>query len=145
VTTHEPAATERFAATSEEIPRATAWADAAAARAGAGPDVRYAIQVCVEELASNLVRHGQPQAGELSPGWFGLSVAGTGDVVTLEFLDDAAPFDITAAQAHTVDRPLDEVAIGGLGIGLIRSMSQSLAWERRDRLNRTTLSFVRAP
>ena len=128
-----------FDAALTAVAPATSWADDRARFEKVDGDTAYAIQLCVEELATNSVLHGKRQ----KPGWFSIDLHVAPDAVTLVFEDDAAPFDITQAESHRVDKPLSDVAPGGLGIGLIKSMSSDVRYARRDDVNVISVEFRR--
>lgn len=131
---------QRFDACIEAVVPATTWVDRCAEAAGLDDDLRNTLQVCVEELASNSIRHGlRPHKG-----WFALKLATTPQVAVLEFSDDAHEFDITEARAGSADRPLAQLEPGGLGIGLVRSLSSRCRYQRlSDGVNLVTLEFAR--
>ena len=128
-----------FNATLEAVAPATSWADDRARAETVDGDTAYAIQLCVEELTTNSILHGKRQ----KPGWFAIDLHVTSSSVILVFEDDAAPFDITQAEGHRVDKPLSDVAPGGLGIGLIKSMSSDVRYTRRDDVNVISVEFSR--
>lgn len=128
-----------FNAALEAVAPATSWADGRARAEKVDGDTAYAIQLCVEELATNSVLHGKRQ----KPGWFAIDLRASSDTVTLVFEDDAAPFDITQAESRRVDKPLSDVAPGGLGIGLVKSMSSDVRYVRRDDVNVISVEFRR--
>ena len=65
----------------------------------------------------------------------------TDDVLTLVIKDHGTPFDPTQYKEIDVDAGLDERAIGGLGIHLINSIMDTVAYERTvDGYNRLTLT-----
>lgn len=104
------------------------------------------IEVCLEELLTNIVRHGQASHGQLADSPHPLTIALTldsqedGIVMTVE--DNGRPFDITKAPARAIDKPLDQIEPGGLGIGLIKNFSDNLQYRRTEMGNRVTLEFA---
>ncbi|MDA1354143.1 MAG: SpoIIE family protein phosphatase [bacterium] len=57
--------------------------------------------------------------------------------------DDGVPFDPTAVEKDEDDDSLDDRQIGGLGIHLVKSLSQSLHYERKDASNIVSIGLTR--
>jgi anti-sigma regulatory factor (Ser/Thr protein kinase) len=64
------------------------------------------------------------------------------DGVHMIIEDNGSPFDITTASHDVVHQTLDEIEIGGLGIGLIKSFSEHLHYDRTATGNRVSLQFI---
>lgn len=83
------------------------------------------IEVILEELVSNVVRHGV--------GVEHLSVAvehDHGGDVCLVIEDDGAAFDPLRVNEPAPFTQLDEAVLGGLGIPLVRRLSRSVSYDR---------------
>jgi serine/threonine-protein kinase RsbW len=104
------------------------------------------IELCLEELLTNIVRHGQDSHGLLKDSPNPLTIALTlnsdedGIVMTVE--DNGSPFDITQAPITKIDQPLEHIKPGGLGIGLIKSFSDNMQYSRTEMGNRVTVQFA---
>jgi anti-sigma regulatory factor (Ser/Thr protein kinase) len=99
-----------------------------ASEQGLGEAVVYAMNLAVEELFTNVVKYGLSNGGDVS-----ITVDVADGELVIEIVDDnAEPFDITAAPAVDVDRPLDQRREGGLGIHLIRSIMDYINYEYSD-------------
>jgi serine/threonine-protein kinase RsbW len=118
------------------IVAACEWVEAACRSAGVHPDCIYAVQVCAEELLGNVLRHGGRPSPRIEVG-----IAFPKGRVELTVEDDGPPFDVSAAVPHRVDRTLDAVEPGGLGIQLIRSFAASVAYRRAGLGNLVILTF----
>jgi serine/threonine-protein kinase RsbW len=105
-----------FIGTIDDISAAAQWVDTIAAEQQFPEQLVFALQVCLEELLTNVVR---------------MSVE-----------DNGKPFDIVNAPAHRIDQPLDEVQPGGLGIQLIRNFASSIAYEQAGLGNRVIVEFL---
>ncbi|MEX0627206.1 MAG: ATP-binding protein [Cucumibacter sp.] len=125
-----------------EVGDAVCWVAEIADGASLDPNLSYAMQVCVEEALTNIVRHGRCAVG---PGEIRLAVAlaPRGARVTIE--DDCVPFDVTSAVAAPAHNEPDDPEIGGWGIGLIRAFASRLAYARDNDRNRLILEFDRSP
>lgn len=115
-----------------EIPSLLAeLAHRAAALGVAAADIGR-LQLVIEELFTNTIRHGY---GGDSNQPVRVSLSRKQGILLLIYSDQAPPFDLTA------DLPQEAPEIGGLGIPLIRGMSKSLRYQRRNGLNVTELDF----
>ena len=94
--------------------------------------VSYAAQLALEEVLSNVIRHGYPDgaAHEIA---LKLRVAEGG--VEFEVVDDGREFDPTQAAPVQLDAPLSQRKAGGLGIHLLRSFVSEIRYERRGERN----------
>lgn len=137
-----------FPGTLGGITEAAGWIEALAAEQGFPEDVTFGIQICVEELLANVVRHGGggwPAAGETerdSGITMSVSIRREGDEITVTVEDNGRPFDTAAAPPKRVAAPLEEAVPGGLGIQLIKQFSSGLSYDRADGRNRTRLKFL---
>lgn len=142
--------TASFPGTVKGIIEALRWIESLAAEQRFPEDLSFGIQVCVEELFANLVRHGggvwtDDPAEAPDPATtlrMSISVSIDDDAVTVVLEDNGNPFDVAAAPPKPVDRPIEAARPGGLGIQLIKNLSSGLAYAHVGGLNRTTLKFL---
>lgn len=135
----------------EDLTLVLPWLEAIAAHYSLHADTEFAIQLCLEEALSNIIRHGyRGQANqsisitctiECVPA--GAENEDAGELVfTIE--DHAPPFDPLAAY---IDAPtpapvsFDDFPPGGQGIRLMRKFSSRLAWQQLANGNRLTMGF----
>jgi anti-sigma regulatory factor (Ser/Thr protein kinase) len=106
------------------------------ARAHAVPDnVRRDIYVALEEIVSNVVRHGtRTRTPQIS-----VTLAIDRGSLRVQIVDDGPPFDPFSAPAPDVNQPLSERPIGGLGILFVTRLTDEHAYTRRGNRNRVTL------
>ena len=117
-----------------------AWVDQVAAALGLPRSQEYALRLCLEEAAANVVMHGVPVPGaacdavmlEVRPLAGGLHV-------TVE--DDCAAFDPLQQAAPDPNAGLEERSVGGLGIHLMREFTQALSYQRVDGVNRLAMTI----
>jgi anti-sigma regulatory factor (Ser/Thr protein kinase) len=128
-------ATREIPASAELAERTRAFLDAL------GCTDRAAAQVAliVEEMVSNVAKYAWPDD---TPRVFSLEVDARREggelVVTLTTDDDGTPFDPTEAAPPDLDADLDARPIGGLGIHMIRTMTDRQSYQRvggRNRFN----------
>jgi anti-sigma regulatory factor (Ser/Thr protein kinase) len=96
-------------------------------RCGIAPEVLYATQLVLEEVLSNVIRHGC-QDGE--PHGIALTLSVGESAVELGVVDDGREFDPTIAESPRLDLPLEDWRVGGLGIHLVRAYAREMRYER---------------
>lgn len=94
----------------------------------------YAMNVCVEELLVNIVQHGYGGGGAVD---VDVDVMLSNDeALVIEISDGAVAFDpITDAPPPDLEAALDDRPIGGLGIHMIKKMTDDLSYRREDGRN----------
>jgi serine/threonine-protein kinase RsbW len=94
----------------------------------------FAVQLAVEELFTNLVRHNTGGAEQIT-----VRLDSDGGRLLIALTDfDVDPADPAAGSSPDVRLPLEKRAIGGLGIHIVKTMFDSLTYEYRDRTLRVT-------
>jgi anti-sigma regulatory factor (Ser/Thr protein kinase) len=116
----------------DALPALVAFTAEAAGRLGIGPDVLGTVDFVVEELFTNMVKYGR---GSAAPILIGVDGQGGHAVVTL--VDrDVEPFDPNGAPDVDVGRPIEAREPGGLGLHLIRKLTDRVQYdyapERRE-------------
>jgi len=102
---------------------------------GLSDELRRRILVALDEVLSNIARHGQPADGLVRVEF---KVAGNRLDVSVE--DDAPPFNpLDAPSADTVS-PLEQRKAGGVGIELVRTLLENVRYEHTGGRNRLTLT-----
>ena len=94
--------------------------------------------ILLEELLTNLVKYGYPDRAE--PGRAEIVLALDGSRLEIEFIDDGCAFDPLAGPLPNLDEPLEARPIGGLGLHLLRSLTDVVRYERRNNKNVIRLS-----
>ena len=98
------------------------------------PDLIFKVNLVLDELSVNIVNYGG-EASEIV-----VCLAADADEVRVEISDDGRPFDpLTDAIEPDLDAPLEERAIGGLGIHLVREMMDELHYSRENGKNRLAM------
>jgi serine/threonine-protein kinase RsbW len=123
-----------------DVGYAVEWAGWLASNAGLPEDVRFNIEVCLEEALANLILHGQADDdGKEIAVAFSADATGASILIT----DRCAPFDVE----HEAPPPrggLEDPQEGGRGLRLLRAFASELAYASKDGENALTLMF-RAP
>jgi serine/threonine-protein kinase RsbW len=137
-----------FVGTIGDISAAAQWVNTIVADQQLPEQLVFALQICLEELLTNIVRHGVAESsGDLShvampPVNVEITISTSAHGVRMTIEDDGKPFDIVNAPAHRIDQPLNEVQPGGLGIQLIKNFASSIAYERTGLGNRIAVEFL---
>lgn len=121
-----------------EIPRLAEAVEAFFEEHGLPPKLAFNFNLALDELLTNVISYAfEPgTAHEIA-----VRLAVAGGQVTAELEDDGPAFDpLTQAPAPVLDGDLDDRPVGGLGIHFVKTMMDSVRYERRDGRNRLTLS-----
>jgi sigma-B regulation protein RsbU (phosphoserine phosphatase) len=121
--------------TMTEVARGYQTVQAFLAEKGAGEDAVHDVGLAVEEILSNLVRHG----GLTAEGRALVRVSLDSVAVTVEIRDRCRHFDPRTARPPHLEVPLDERATGELGIHLVRNLIDRIAYQRDGDENVLTL------
>jgi anti-sigma regulatory factor (Ser/Thr protein kinase) len=93
---------------------------------GTPPDAAGDVALAVEEVLTNVVRHGYKN----SEGPIEVVARANGLEVTVEVRDRGVPFDPRSAPPPHLEVPLDERPTGDLGILLVRSAIDRIDYQR---------------
>lgn len=97
------------------------------------PDLVAAnLRLVLDEILSNQIKYGWDGPG----GHVSLRFERTPGAVELEFVDDGRPFDVLAAREPDIDSGIFERPIGGLGILLVKRLTDEQSYERFEGKNR---------
>ncbi|MFL5260462.1 MAG: ATP-binding protein, partial [Hyphomicrobiales bacterium] len=120
-----------------EIGRIASAVDSFCAERRIGPDVAYAVNLAIDELLTNTISYGYRDRARHT---IEVVLGATANRLTLLIRDDAEPFDPTLAAAPDIEAEIDDRAVGGLGIYLVRTMMDSVEYRRSDGHNEVTLT-----
>lgn len=115
------------------------WVEYLAAEYAIPPSTQYAMNLCLEEVLSNIIRHGYANNPDHS-----IVVRYTmppGQPASLIVDDEAPPFNPLEEEELSVEPSLDGTRIGGLGLRLVRNFASSLDYERTQTGNRLVIGF----
>ncbi len=127
-----------FPGTVEAAADAEAWLASESGALGLAGDTTFAINLCVEELFLNAVKHGHANKATIS-------IWTEPDGARLEFVDDGQAFDPTAAPAKRLQGPGTDFEIGGFGTGLVQKFTRRMTYRRAEGANRLVLEFDAGP
>ncbi len=123
-----------------EIARLAASVDEFCAPLNPTDNDRLSLHLVLEEAVTNVINHGY-QDGAAHTFTVALALL-AGDRVKAVVTDAAAPFDPLARPPVDTSKPLEEREIGGLGVHLLKKLTDYSHYERRDGKNVLTLERV---
>lgn len=128
-----------------DVAQVVPWVQALAARYQLSERTAFAIDLCLEEALSNIVRHGY---GSDPNRTIEIEFRAGGENDLCFVIEDAAPhfrpFDPAAPPHLPTPGALEEMVPGGLGIPLMRKYADAVAWEPLEHGNRLTFRFSRS-
>ena len=98
----------------------------------------YAMNLAVDELVTNAVLYGfdkEPGNEQIV-----VEIAGRGDELRATISDTGREFDPRTIPPPNLDAPIEERALGGLGIHLVRSLMDSVDYRRAGEKNVLTVT-----
>ena len=124
-----------------EIPRLIDWVASCCGADRLDDDLTFKMTLAIEEAVTNLIDHAF--ADLPPPHLITVRLAITAELVAAEIIDNARPFDPTAAPDPDLSLPLEQRDPGGLGVHLMRSMMDGLQYRRSDGRNILRLEKAR--
>jgi anti-sigma regulatory factor (Ser/Thr protein kinase) len=121
----------------EELPAVSEAVEALGQEEGWAPEVSYAVVLALEEVATNVVRHG---GGEEGTSEIEIEVVSTDTEARVEVRDRGKPFDpFHDAPEPDVDAALEDRKIGGLGVHFVRVLMDEASYRREGGRNHVTM------
>jgi serine/threonine-protein kinase RsbW len=105
------------------------------AERGLDPELAYDLDLIVEELFTNLVRH-EPGIHDIQ---IGLDT-GNGRITVVIQDYDVDGYDLTQARPVDTGAPLEERRPGGLGIHFVKTIADDVRYEYADRTSTITVT-----
>ena len=119
-----------------EVTRLVDRLEAFGAEAGLPPDVTFRLTLSLDEIVSNVIRHGFDDHAEHQ---ILVTLAVADGHVTATVVDDGSAFDPREAPLPNLDAPLEERQAGGLGMHLVRETMDEIDYRREDGRNVLTV------
>ena len=96
--------------------------------------VSYFVNLAVEEIFTNMVRHNEPGGEHIT-----VAVDVGADWIRARLTDyDVEPFDPDLVPEVEIDQPLAERRPGGLGLHMVKSIVDRLVYEYKDGVMRVS-------
>lgn len=119
-----------------ELERLTAWLDSFCKRHGIPEEPHYHLNIAVEELVLNAIQHGRCSPPE---GAIGVVLRLSGAALDITITDTGTAFNPLDAPPPDLTNSLADRPVGGLGVHLVRSLMNSIEYQRAGGENRTHL------
>ena len=116
----------------QQIPTLAEWID----MIGLPDELNMSINLALEEAVSNVMLYAYP---DTNSGRVLVEAEKTADRVTFIISDSGVAFDPTKQKEADITLSVEERAIGGLGIHLVRQLMDDIHYERKDEKNVLTL------
>jgi len=107
------------------------------------PERVHELELVIDEVVSNIVRYGFPEGGANAD--ICLEARVDQSTVALIFTDNGTPFDPLAdAPAPDLTADVENRAVGGLGIHLVKTLADACAYRRDNGRNRLEVTWRRS-
>lgn len=101
------------------------------------PQVQDLVLLAIEELVTNCIKYGYDDEDEHT---IVIVLSINDENLIIDVIDDGHAFDPLAVSPPDFSLGIKDRPIGGLGIYLLRQLADRITCERRDGLNRLTLT-----
>ena len=116
----------------QQIPQLADFVETIAQEKHLSQSLAMGINLALEEAVSNVILYAYPKETD---GLVDVEAILRKDSLKFIIVDSGVPFDPTAAPDIDISLPVEERAIGGLGIHLVRELMDSVNYERKDEKN----------
>ena len=125
----------------EELGRITAAVDELAESEDWSPTLTFRVNLVLEEFGINVIKYAHKEGDHD----FEITLFSEPETLTIEITDDGVPFNpLEDKPTPDTSAPMDERPIGGLGLHLVRSMTEEIRYERENSRNHSILVMRKA-
>ncbi len=103
------------------------------------PKFTNELNLVLEELVTNTISYGYTDDKEHFIE-IDFNLKEKDNELEIKIMDDAVPFNPLDRPAPDVNKPAEERSIGGLGIHLVKNLTDNISYRREDNYNILTLS-----
>jgi serine/threonine-protein kinase RsbW len=121
-----------------ELVRLAAAVERFAAEQHLPNDTLTNINLVLDEVVSNVIKYGR--AGD-SDGAIKVSFVREGGRLTIEVSDDGIAFNPLETTPPNLDLPIMERPVGGLGIHIVKALTETIDYRRENGRNRLTMTM----
>ncbi len=120
----------------EELQRIAAAVDDLAERESWPPGMAVRVNLVIEEFGINVMNYGYDEGVHT----FDINLSYDDDLLTIEIIDGGKPFNpLEDAPEPDTESSIEDRPIGGLGLFLVRTMTEDLRYRREDSKNHSTM------
>jgi len=118
------AETRTFRVSPEAISAVDTWIEEVGNRWGLDERTAFGARLCVAEIATNVLEHGGGSSAQ--PAEIAVTLRRRGDGLDIGIADSGRPFDPRTKPDAALPETLEEAAIGGLGLRLVRAYASEI-------------------
>jgi serine/threonine-protein kinase RsbW len=96
------------------------------------------VNLVLDEIVSNVIKYGRATDGE---GAITVSLVLDGGRLTIDESDDGMAFNPLEAKPPDLDLPIMERPVGGLGIHIVKALTETASYRRQDGRNHLTMTM----
>ena len=122
-----------------ELERLNPWLEKWALTIGVSTRGTFRLQLLLEEVVMNIFENAYPEGGEHL---IQIQLMAQESGLTVRVMDDGIPFDQTVVPERLPVVSLEDAQIGGLGLQLVHSYSDTQEYVRRENKNILTLHLT---
>lgn len=119
----------RFAGTLENLSAIRDYVQSACKQAGAGERDCFDLQLAVDEIATNIVKHGYRDA---APGPIDVDLCFDAQEIIITVGDAASVFDPVSVKPPDLESDWEARAVGGLGWHLVRRVVDDVRYQAKE-------------
>ena len=120
----------------EELARISAAVDELAESEGWPPALTFRVNLVLEEFGINVINYAHKEGVHD----FEITLLSEPDTLTIEITDDGVPFNpLKDKPVPDTSAPMEERPIGGLGLHLVRTMTEEIRYKRDNSKNHSIL------
>ena len=116
----------------EQIALLPEFVEAVAGKAQLDHEATFNLNLALEEAVSNVIMYAYPEG---TNGMVDIDAVVDGKRVSFIITDSGKPFDPTAKEDVNINAEMAERPIGGLGIHLVRTIMDTVSYERKEEKN----------
>ena len=90
-------------------------------------EVIYDVRLALEEVVSNIINYGFEDNYEHQ---ISIEMNLQGETLTMKIKDDGKPFNPLEVKSTNLEKPFDEREIGGMGIHIVRKLTDKILYKR---------------
>jgi serine/threonine-protein kinase RsbW len=102
-----------------------------------GRDATILALLAIDEIVTNCIKYGYDDADEHV---VTIALSVEDQTLKIQVIDDGRPFDPLNAPPPDLSLNIEDREEGGLGIFLLRKLSDGISYERRDEINCLTIT-----